>query len=491
MDASDALIDLDLESVRRLRPKSGLTEAMSLTASYDFSFDTYTTSAPGSRPARTVLHETMHAYQMLTTSYGHYYRSLRALQASRVITILRLLRESGQALKPPLIRQIVAGPSMSASPQLRLELYVWYLAEMVLLYFEGDADRFGQQYLSNPAFRGRTFRDVFADLERYLVQWWRGHGHNVVAGPMLADDEHTVHDEFMQQVLKIMSVGWGDTLSVLESGARIAEYWQIWPESLADFDEALTSVSPYTMWIIHARTHNLAADPTSFALTYSALVDLALNPPLLPHHAALRATSQPMTSLNPVTRLLAGIAVTGVGQGKIPPIRDLGRDYERFAQAVCERNQWPMPITLADVALRAFPGEERQVDHATSLYQLAQHFRTQMPHAFLDLNVWWDDGPAATLFRQSFVHPIIRFNDRILYHRDKTVVAEFVSSYALSQYLRQLMLIGNPPVTLPFEATPGDLQTYTESLGEILGREAGLQPNLRLVSAPAAAHHAS
>jgi len=490
MYPGDALIDLDLESIRRLRPRSGQMDAMSLTAIYDSSFNIYATAVIGSRPARTMLHETMHAYQMLATSYGYYYRSLKALQTSRVMAILRLLRESGQGLKPPLIRQILGNPSMPASPQLRLELYVWYLAEMVLLYFEGDPDRFGQQYLANKMVGRRTFSNVFADLERYLVQWWRGHDHSVVAGPMLADDERTLHDEFRQLVLKMMSVDWGDTLSVLESGARIAEYWQIWPKSLADFDATLTGLSRYTMWIIHARGNGLAADPKSFALTYAALVDLALNPPLLPHHTALRAAGQTVTSLNPIDRLLAGIAVTGIGRGKVPPIRDLGRDYEMFVRAVCERNKWPTPMALADATLNAFPGEEKKVDHATSLYRLAQHFRIQMPHAFLDLNVWLNDEPAGTFFRQSFVHPVIQFNDRILYHHDKTVVAEFVSSFALHQYLRQLMVIGNAPVTVPFRATPEDLQIYTDFLGEILGREAGLQPNLRLVSAPDADHHA-
>jgi len=87
------------------------------------------------------------------------------------------------------------------------------------------------------------------------------------------------------------------------------------------------------------------------------------------------------------------------------------------------------------------------------------------------------------------VHPVIQFTDRILYHRDKTVVAAFVSDYAINQYLRQLMLVGNPPVTLPFRATPEDLEIYTSLLGMILARDAGLhQPDLRLAAAPAAAH---
>ena len=460
-------------------------ESISLTASYNFSFEAHMAAAPGSRPARTVLHETTHAYQMLATSYGHYYLSLRTLQVSRVMTILRLLSEAGQTLKPPLIRQIVAGRPTSSSPQLRLELYVWYLAEMVLLYLEGDAERFGQQVVNNPMFRGRALGDLFADLEYYLVQWRQSQGHDVVAGPAPADD---VRDEFMEVGFKLGSIGWGDTLSVLESGARVAEDWQTWPKSLADFDASLTSVSPYTMWIIQARHGNLAADPRSFALTYATLVDLALNPPLLPHHAALRPVDQPMRQLNPLFRLLDGMAVTGVGKGMVPPIRDLDRDYEDFVQAVCERNRWPTPTTLAGVTLQALP--ERPADAVTSLYRLAQRFRTQTPNAFLDLDVWWSDGPAAKLFRQSFVHPVIQFTDRVLYHRDETIVAEFVSNYALNQYLRQLMLVGNPPVELPVRATPADLQGYTDLLDDVL-REVNLhQPNLRLVAAPAAAHQA-
>jgi hypothetical protein len=116
----------------------------------------------------------------------------------------------------------------------------------------------------------------------------------------------------------------------------------------------------------------------------------------------------------------------------------------------------------------------------------------RVPYAFLDMDIWSIDGPAAVLFRRSFVHPVIQFNDKILYHRDKALVAEFVSNYALNQYLRQLMVIGNQPVTLPFRATPQDLELYTDLLEEHLGREAGLrQPKIRLVASPTDAHEHS
>jgi hypothetical protein len=125
----------------------------------------------------------------------------------------------------------------------------------------------------------------------------------------------------------------------------------------------------------------------------------------------------------------------------------------------------------------------------TALYRLAQRFRLRVPYAFVDLDIWSIDGPTARLFREAFVHPVIQFSDCVLYHRDKQMVAGFVLNYAQNQYLRQLMVVGNQPVTLPFRAMPEELEIYTGLLSEALGEEVGLRrPRIRLVAAPATAH---
>jgi hypothetical protein len=488
MDPGPTLLDFDLDSVRHLRQRTGQTETISLTASYNFSFQEFMSGGPGTRSARTVLHETVHAYQMLATSYGHYYLSLRSMQTSRVLAILGLLREVGLAPKPPLIRQIMRGPRTRASSQLRAELYLWYLAEIVLLFFEGDTDRFGRQLLSHPEFSAGPGA-LFAHLERLILPWWQMGRHRVSAGPARQEDAEAAKDERNQFVMKMMAgSNFGDTLSVLESGARIAEYWRNWPRSLTEFDASFKpDFTPYTAWINRGLDWHIAPDPESFCLTYAALVDLALNGPLLPHHAALRGDGL-MRDLNPIDRLMSGLTVTGLRPGDVPPIRDYQRDYEGFVTEICRRCRWPTPTALAQATLDGFPDDHLPVPRVTQLYGIAQVFRQEFPYAFIGLDIWQSQEQAAVLFKQSFVHPVIQFEDRILYHRDKSVLAEFVTGYAINQYLRQLMVTGNPPVEMPFRATPGDLEVYTEMVQDLMDQASPAAPRPQLVAAPAAAH---
>jgi hypothetical protein len=487
MDSGDTLLDFDLDSVRHLRQRTGQTEAISLTASYNFGPQEFLAGRPGSRSVRTVLHETVHAYQMLGTSYGHYYLNLRHLQTGRVLAILGLLREARLDPEPPLIRQIMKAPRTPVTAQLRRELYVWYLAEIVLLFFEGDADRLGRQLLSHPEFAVGPAR-LFAHLEQLTAPWWTFRGHRVTPGPQRVQDKEATKDELNQFTMKMLSQNWGDTLSVLESGARIAEFWRVWPPSMEEFSASFQpDFTPYTTWINLAQQWRIAADPESFCLTYAALADLALNGALLPHHAALRGDLL-MRNLNPMDRLLAGLTVVGLGDNDVPPIRDYARDYESFVAEVCRRCGWPTPAALAQATLDGFP-ENQQVERMTQFYGIAQIFRQEKPYAFLDLDVWQTQDPAAGLFKHCFVHPVIQFEDRILYHQDKMVLSEFVSSFAVNQYLRQLMVVGNQPVELPFRATAGDLRLYTELMTDALNQAIGPGfPPPQLVAAPATAH---
>jgi hypothetical protein len=507
VESSDATLGLDLDAVLRLRQRAGQMEAISLTASYDFDVQEFVDAQPSSRPARAVLHETLHAYQTLATSYGNYYLSLRAFQTGRTVALMVLLGQAGRAMKPPLIRQIFSMRTKDReSDQLRHELYLWYLVETVLLYLEGDVDRFAAQVTANPWFRGRSLGSMFSELEGYLVRWWRSRGHDVSAGPALPDDAQETRN-FM--AFKFVTPGGGsgtgpgsgDTLTVLESGAQIAEYWRTWPATLAEFDDSIATIKypAYSLWINHARWRDIAPDPRSFALTYSALADLALNAPLLPHHSSFRAYKPgdpqmaqgapdflPMTELSPLNRLQSGISATRAT--RVPPIRDLERDYPRFVQAVCEFNGWPTPAVLAEATLGAQPLDDKDLDWVTLVYGAAQRFRLEIPHAFLDLDVWQNGSPKARFFCKMFIHPIRQFRDKILYHPDNGLVAEFVSNYVMNQYMRQIMIAGNLPVALPFRATQEEIDFYTSVVTETIQRTGLESPDVALVADQGGAH---
>jgi hypothetical protein len=483
LEWSEGLAELDLGSVFRLRPRSGQMEVLSLTASYDFSSEEYARAAPGTRALRTVLHETTHAYQALATSYGYFYSVVRAFQDSRVLAILHLLDRSGRAPRPPLIRQILTDRRGAEEQQLRIELYAWYVAELMLLHLEGDVDILGRQIEATPALTSRPLHELFHDLEGLLTPFLTAAGHQVRPTAAVAHD-NAVSETLLQFTLKALSPGWGDTVSVMESGGRMAEYWEAWPPEARRYDDDMPRASPYSVWIQWARRLDIA-DGQAFALTYSALADLALNPPVLPHQARWRPAGMSMNALSPVWRLLDGVSAVSAG---IPPIRDLSRDYVPFVEAVCAANGWPAPAAMAAPVLEALPGEEAG-DPRTALFGLAQRFRQKVPYAFVDLEIWMIDGPAARLFRDAFVHPIIQFTDRVLHHRDRSRVVAFLQTYAMNQYLRQLMIAGNRPVELPARLDEESLAALGEALQALLVEQVGGPvPPVRLVTAPSAAH---
>jgi len=143
-------------------------------------------------------------------------------------------------------------------------------------------------------------------------------------------------------------------------------------------------------------------------------------------------------------------------------------------------NTWDM----ARFVVPSMP-EDRPLDALSELFRLSQHVRLRVPQAFVDLDIWSINGPTAQFFRRSFVHPVIQFSDKILYHQDKNLVEYAVLNYALNAYLRQLMVVGNRPVVLPIRATGEDIASYTQMLAAHLETSIGLQDaRIRLAAAP-------
>lgn len=468
---------------------SGRMEVMSLTATYGFTVQELQAATFGSRPVKTWLHEHVHAYQGMTTSYGYYTTMLRLYQNTRVVRIIREIGSASARLEPPLLDQIrrLKGPARARAQE---NAQAWYTVELLLMYLEGDLDRYSRLVTSSSD--GRSFAALFAEVEENMIAYFKADLHNIsptTTSPLLREDR--MLDEQILSWKFLAGDGGGDVRSVLESGALATEWWRAWPSTFEELKSSMPSITLYSRWIHHALRVLDAPDPQSLLLTYSALVDLALNPPILPHHADLRAPGMLSGEMNPFWRLITSMQM--VSSAGVPIIRDLDRDYIRFNQSLCDLLGWPTPMAIAAASSERLPHALHMPDPMTANYSLASFLRGQDPVVFLDMDVWWDSSEPAKAFCGKFTHPVVQLaGDGAFFSAIPQDSITYVEQFLLHRYFNQIMASRTrplPPIELPFNAIQGEVDIYTSKMEQTIRRRTGLMhPQVRLAAGAAPAH---
>jgi hypothetical protein len=126
----------------------------------------------------------------------------------------------------------------------------------------------------------------------------------------------------------------GNVESLIESGARAAEYWR----QEGPVPASLQSSRVRGDWLLRDTAKRLpGADIGTIALTHGVLADLCLNPAILPHHRLerQRCPSLGIPEMDPKLRWLAAVNLLG----RVAPVRDLARDYERFVPSLSDSRE--------------------------------------------------------------------------------------------------------------------------------------------------------
>jgi hypothetical protein len=483
MGGGDPLLELDVEDVRRFRTRYGAVDALALSVQYNATFQEAASSArlaPGETPEfiRTLFHETTHLYQMLTTPYGYYYYTLRAFQTRQTLSLLRLLKnERRLRVQVPLLGFIERLEPRERYRDVWSVFYLWYLAEMVLLYFEGEWDVWSRQAARNRVLQPASFVTYFTRLNLYLNQFNQRTGRDtaVAPGPVITGLSDAARRQEEMWISFRGSIGVPtDVIGVLESGAKVAEHWRDEGDDLGSLSAKLTSgpvpqPEYYAMLQIMHESFRFKSI-RELVLTYSALCELALYAPLLPHHQALRPHEDlSLLSMSPSTRLMLMFTTAG----RVQRVRDLETDYQRFQDDVCGVLGWPTPLQMSRRAVAQQPAGD---DPITRLYYRAQELRLGAPHAFVDLGIWYpgSGSPLAAEITRSYVHPVIEFRDKVLFHQDKQIVHDFLFNYLVTTYLRRLLLSGKLELTLPYRSTEGEARLWQDILADFLA-QAGIE----------------
>ncbi|MEU1027202.1 hypothetical protein ABZ402_00310 [Streptomyces mirabilis] len=178
------LADVDFS---RFKVRYGGIDQWALTAFYNFRREDvdlakFDPEQP-SEAIKTNLHETVHVYQLLATSYGHYTQLLRDFQSNQVLRIIQSLLARGVGLRAPVVHQALTELKKKRSDELGLDLYLWYLAEMVMIFLEHDHELYAQQMLSGLPVKYPSLAEQFALLNHYLHQYCRNTGRSTLSPP--------------------------------------------------------------------------------------------------------------------------------------------------------------------------------------------------------------------------------------------------------------------------------------------------------------------
>jgi len=335
---------------------------------------------------KTAFHEVVHVYQMTGTSYGYYCQLLRDFQVNQTLLIVESIRTYYKAApKLPVARQALTLPDEPAANTIRQMLRAWFLADAMLLWFEGDTDAFTSSVRSiGKVFRPHPLIATFTELNWWLTWFVRETGRVQLPEPdrrlVLAHSERELAER-EKNYLSMKILLDQDTAGVLESAARAAEYWgqsgPVPPTMLGatGADSGIpVHLIRYASALQLATHHLLTDDVHTFALTYGIIADVVLNAPLLPHHASFRTAGTVIADLDPASRLLTALGASA----RIRPVSDpSAAEYTRFASELCAACEWPTPSDLGSAALGVLP--EHPHDYFTRLYRFPLEFRDGAP----------------------------------------------------------------------------------------------------------------
>ena len=482
--------DFELDSTNiRFSQDYGYFDNLALSASYSFSHEEYfqnkkrLPNQPLTEPLKTVLHETTHLYQMLATSYGLYYHTLKLLQTDLIRHLIGvLLHKCKIQPKPPLIELCKRFIKANGFNEIKHLLHGWFTAELMILYLEGDVVSYGNLLLKNPLLGAMPMTNYFDQLEYFVTIFLNSNGKSCPAfEPGMKRAGTSLLSEFQYFGLKAM--GFPDTVGVMESWGKVAEFWGEQHLSLGDCPKLFPPViepelSDYYSLLYWAREAIDAETVGEFILSYMALCEIALSPPVLPYYRLMRSEEMSLREINPTQRMLD---LFSAAKG-VTPIRHLENDYVRFTETVCSKLKWSTPVEIARQTLKTLdypPG-----DRLFEFYKQAQIFRINIPHIFIDLDVWFDQKrPYINDFYYYFSHPIIEFNDSTGHHPDLSVPVFFTEQALINSYVRKIFLTKDQTISFPYRAGQVELDHFTDLLKSDLESLLGFSPvELSLVS---------
>lgn len=431
-----------------------------------------------SEPVRSWVHEHQHLYYSLTTPFGLFIWRLRSLQTMIARDLLIALPRMGLPVKLPLLRYIESLPPQ-AQKTLNQGIAIWYAAELFLAKELGSLS--GWISLLKSPFAGGLSPDlIFRTLQAHIARQYEAQQQMAKAkGVPIRDSLRILPSALMDEplmdesdwraldrtfsALRLLLDEDATLPTVLESAAFAAE---LWGRDANEVDRLVSrrdlgsGTFPYVEPLASTARVIGTDNVRRLVLTHLALCDLALFPPVLPQHRSLRRNGLVWRELLPELRMEMIFTVLS----QIEPMHDPD-DYARFTQGVCDRLGWVSPAQIAKSATVLRPAVP---DLRESLYEKAMEYRRHAPWLFV-----WPEVSIAGMrelqqFHALFTFPIMQYNDKVLYHKDKELLAFFENGYLFYIWHRRLMTGRPQKLKIPWRSSPEEVATLREQLRSLM-----------------------
>jgi hypothetical protein len=449
---------------------------------------------PATKPdeMRTYVHELTHYQQLTTTPYGLFLQYCKLLQKHAAVQLVKTLLGAGYPITPPLLFSLPPKMPPKVAENVGHCVSGWWNTENLVAALDGNrARRMALQDAfvralsqaekgANPTLPymnalWRTFPLVQDSLAHHIAEsneLARKQGHPVPVYPDNIDRTaitaalSTLPNDRDRAIggLEIGLATTGnlfDVDAIVESQATAAEFWEsdVTYETFADWvhsdaDRDLTLYRTCLEWGLKAiKTSSLP----SFLASYLTLCELVLFPPLLPQHAALRASNPGLEQLLPNMRFPRLMFAAS----RITPMQAMW-DHDRYVADLIQDVGWVHPMQIVKSAM---DGPQAVSNPVTFIYLQAQRWRGQRGSTFIGVDpLLFDSSPTAQLWRHLFGFVIMDFKDRTTYHPDKDFLQSMTAPHLSLLGLEALMLRDSLAIEAPYGRSPAENQWMTERL---------------------------
>jgi hypothetical protein len=486
----------------------GRVDPRSLFARFDFTRDELLSGAetwlaakrrgPAAKPdeLRTYVHELTHYQQLTTTPYGLFLQYCKKLQNEAASTLVSALLAAGYPITQPVLYNVPPTMPAEVADQVGRCLSGWLNIEELVAALDGNRARraalrqawiaIGEQVQKGahpllPSLLGwqQAFALVQDSLAKHVAgvnQKAREHGNENPVYPDNIDqsaistglsalsappNDEDRRAEMREIALGLLNTPW-DVDAIVESQATAAEFW----ESDATYDT-------FTAWVqakddpelsVYRMCLRLGLDSIktsylpSFLASYMTLCEIALFAPLLPQHAALRASSPGFEQLLPTTRFQRLL----MSAAQVKPMQGMS-DRDRYVRELCNGLGWVLPDQIVKSAV---DGPQPVSDPLTVIYLQAQRWRTvQGGGIFTGVDqLLFDPSPEAEQWRQLFNFVIVDFKDRTTYTQDKNFLETVTTSHLSTLGMEALMVRDTLTIKAPYGRSAAENQWMTEWL---------------------------
>lgn len=406
---------------------------------YVHSLQKYKTNRSIDHCLNIILHEHFHFFQRICTTVGFYSNLIEQFKIAIAINIATYIIQNSKRvprINAPLINIIESDKALINDNYLTKLLFNWIDADLIYSYINDTYVNYNEKFeLANNI---RTDLPLvakkFITLEKELFNYLQASSFIKGSNSYISNTTHPndirlqLKTEEINARNKILNI-FPSINSILESYSKAAEFClnhKAFHVSRLKSMPIPVSKHDYYFPLTFASNYIPTTDPLEFLLTYLAVCDLALSPPILPYLYEMRKGNPSIEEIDPCYRFY--LALNHVTH--IQPIRSLHEDYDRYIKELCDSLNWVTPKGIAEKTVATLQAVEG--DLVSQMFCNSQKNRSVSPYFYFEIEPF-------LLFLSDNLSfcPIVEFTDDVFINHFLDKDLSFSETYFVLEYFKK------------------------------------------------------